>query len=67
MSGPARTAEVVLEVTFRITDYATEGEMVDAAICAVKAARPTLQSTEGSAVVGSVAARVETKRTGGSL
>lgn len=67
MSGPARTAMVTIEVTYRITDTATEGEMVDAAICAVRDARPTLMSAAGGARVAGISARVTTDHTGGSL
>lgn len=67
MSGPARTAMVTVEVTFRITDTATEGEMVDAAICSVNNARPTLMSAGGSSTVCGVTAKITTKATGGHL
>lgn len=67
MSGPARTALVTVEVTFRMTDIATEGEMIDAAICAVKEARPTLKSSGGTVLPGGIRASITTKHTGGHL
>lgn len=68
MSGPARTAEVRVTVRVKITDTATEGEMLDAVVAAVDGMEVKLQSDGGDfKVLGVQAASVVTGSTGGWL
>lgn len=68
MSGPARTADVTVKLRVRFTDTATEGEMLDAVIKAVRTAEFELFSPGGSyEVTGVECASVITKSTGGHL
>lgn len=68
MSGPARTAEVTVMVQVKITDTATEGEMLDAVLTAVRGLTVELQADNGSAkILRSNNASVVTISTGGHL
>lgn len=68
MSGTARSAVVRVEMKVKITDTATEGQMLDAVVAAVDGMEVKLQSDGGSFnVLGVQAASVVTGSTGGWL
>lgn len=67
MSGPARTALLTIQIDLRVTDTATEGEMLDAVTTALREAHPDLQHPGASATVLSVSSEITTKSTGGHL
>jgi hypothetical protein len=64
----ARTARVTVEVSFTVTDRATEGEMVDAVQAAVRAARPELHDRNGHSETHIVATHISLEGSpGGAL
>jgi len=67
VSGPARTADVIVKMRIRVTDTATEGEMVDHVLDALR--RVQVESVHENATldITEVGAAVITKHTGGSL
>lgn len=68
MSGTARSAVVRVEVKVKITDTATEGQMLDAVIKSLDGLDVKLYSDGGSfEVVGVECASVVTNSTGGHL
>ena len=68
MSGPARSAVVRVEVKVKITDTATEGEMLDAVIKSLDGLTVKLYSDGGSfEVTGVECASVVTNGIGGHL
>ena len=67
MSGPARTAEVTVQVTYRITDTATEGEMIDGLHRVIRNTGVALDSEAGSVAITGVESHIKTISTGGHL
>lgn len=67
MSGPARTAEVTVTVTYRITDNATEGEMIDRVNQVIRNTNAATHSPEGNSGITAVESRIKTIHTGGHL
>jgi hypothetical protein len=68
VSGQARTADVFAQIQVKITDTATEGEMLDAVVAAVGRLNIALQAEGGSAEVSRVVrASVVTRNVGGHL
>lgn len=67
MSGPARTADVTIEVTYRITDTATEGEMLDAVLKGMRELAIGVHHQEAESKLTAVRGGVRTIRSGGHL
>lgn len=67
MSGPARTAMLTVEISFRVTDTMTEGEMLDAVVSAVRGVKPEQQHPGATITVHVVTTNVTTISTGGHL
>lgn len=68
MSGPARTAEICVKLRIKITDNATEGEMLDAVYRALAQADIGLQNPNGTVCIDRPeTVSVITKGTGGHL
>jgi hypothetical protein len=67
MSGPARTALITVEIAFKVTDTATEGEMLDAVVSAVREVQPKQEHPGATIKVRDVTTHVTTISTGGSL
>ncbi len=67
MSGPARTALLTVVLDMRVTDTATEGEMLDAVTTALREVQPGMQHSGAVITVTGVTTSIQTESTGGSL
>lgn len=67
MSGPARTAEVTVTATYRITDAATEGEMIDSVLKALRDLGFEARHENSQFKLTGITSSVKTISTGGHI